>query len=152
MSKKHARVRTAWNEYQLNHGPNMTPMVDVVMVILVFFMATASVLGPEWYLKSSIPHTAPAGTITPDQNKIEQIRLSLSVRDRTHTVVTGGGLTRATLPAAFEMLRQKRVGTDPNNLVVLLAPDPDVPYQDLVALHETCERLGIGKVGIQEAK
>jgi len=33
----------------------MTPMVDVVMVILIFFMASAAFLGAEWFLKAAIP-------------------------------------------------------------------------------------------------
>lgn len=146
----HPRVRTAWNTYQLHHGPNMTPMVDVVMVILIFFMATASVLGPEWYLKSSLPRTAPASTTPPDADKTIQIRLALRI-DNGVTAVTSEGLTNASIPAAIEYLRQKRVGTDPKNIIVLITPAAEVPYQDLVALHEACEKLGILKVGIQDA-
>ena len=32
------RGRTALRQWELRFGPNMTPMVDVVMVILIFFM------------------------------------------------------------------------------------------------------------------
>lgn len=48
-------ARTAWRRYESAFGPNMTPMVDVVMVILVFFMASAAFLGPEWFVKSVLP-------------------------------------------------------------------------------------------------
>lgn len=41
--------------------PNMTPMVDVTLVILIFFMASATIAGPEWFLRGEIP-TAPAQT------------------------------------------------------------------------------------------
>lgn len=151
----HPRVRTAWNTYQLHHGPNMTPMVDVVMVILIFFMATASVLGPEWYLKSSIPRTAPASATPATPDKTEQIRLTLRTLDNTTRITaqasTGPELADATMPQALEFLRQQRLGKDPKTMVVLITPGPDVPYQDLVTLHEACERLGVLKVGIQDA-
>ena len=39
----------------VNVGPNMTPMVDVVMCILIFFMLGTSLASPELFLKS---HTA----------------------------------------------------------------------------------------------
>ncbi|MCP2732564.1 biopolymer transporter ExbD, partial [Limnofasciculus baicalensis] len=55
MSHHPSRKRNALAQHDLHYGPNMTPMVDVVMVILVFFMASAVFLGPEWYLKTAIP-------------------------------------------------------------------------------------------------
>ncbi len=149
MSQSRPKSRTAWNTYQLHHGPNMTPMVDVVMVILIFFMATASVLGPEWYLKSSLPHTAPASaTTTPDQDKLEQIRLKVIVRNGT-TVITAEGLPETSVTGAAAFLMKRREAGDPKKMVVLITPDAAVPYQDLVALHEACEKLGIVKVGVQ---
>ena len=42
------RRRSALYTWQLQFGPNMTPMVDVVMVILIFFMASATFAGAEW--------------------------------------------------------------------------------------------------------
>ena len=36
-------------------GPNMTPMVDVVMVILIFFMTWMSFVGAEWFLRTALP-------------------------------------------------------------------------------------------------
>ena len=42
-------------------GPNMTPMVDVVMCILIFFMLASSFVMPELFLKSSMPAIDKAG-------------------------------------------------------------------------------------------
>src|ERR1700753_544627 len=36
-------------------GPNMTPLVDVVMVILIFLMLAGTFTGSEWYLVSNLP-------------------------------------------------------------------------------------------------
>ena len=36
-------------------GPNMTPLVDVVMVILIFLMLAGSFAGAEHYLVSNVP-------------------------------------------------------------------------------------------------
>src|SRR5256885_841795 len=38
-------------------GPNMTPLVDVVMVILIFLMLAGSFAGAEHYLVSNVPFT-----------------------------------------------------------------------------------------------
>ena len=39
-------------------GPNMTPMVDIVMVILIFLMLAGSFVGAEHYLVSNMPFSA----------------------------------------------------------------------------------------------
>ena len=36
-------------------GPNMTPLVDVVMVILIFMMLVGQFIGAEHYLVSNLP-------------------------------------------------------------------------------------------------
>ena len=38
-------------------GPNMTPLVDIVMVILIFLMLTGTFATAEWFLQSNIPLT-----------------------------------------------------------------------------------------------
>src|SRR6267143_30177 len=38
-------------------GPNMTPLVDVVMVILIFLMLTGSFAAGEHFLQSNMPLT-----------------------------------------------------------------------------------------------
>jgi biopolymer transport protein ExbD len=53
------RTRPLSNRNVLNRssrfGPNMTPMVDVTLVILIFFMASASIAGHEWFLRADLP-------------------------------------------------------------------------------------------------
>lgn len=147
---KHPFVRTAWNTYQMHHGPNMTPMVDVVMVILVFFMATASVLGPEWYLKTSIPRTAPAESAASPVETVE-VALSLDVIEG-RVVVSGAGLEKASLRDLPAALAAEKARAGERTLVVLISPAAAVPYQDLVDVHEACERLGILKVGVRPAE
>ena len=52
-------------------GPNMTPLVDVVMVILIFLMLAGSFGGIEHYLVSSTPVTKTGGgantSVVPDE-------------------------------------------------------------------------------------
>ena len=52
------RRRNAMHQWRLHFGPNMTPMVDVVMVILVFFMASTAFIGPEWLLRIGLAEDA----------------------------------------------------------------------------------------------
>ena len=55
-------------------GPNMTPLVDVVMVILIFLMLAGSFVGQEHFLVSNLPFSekgtgsaAPPAGFIPDE-------------------------------------------------------------------------------------
>jgi biopolymer transport protein ExbD len=127
----------------------MTPMVDVVMVILVFFMASTAVLGPEWFLRSSLPVVSKGATTSPDAAK--QKRLSFDMKPGLGGAVYGGeGITDGPVQefAAKVKAAVDEVGRE--NVIVLLSSAPDVPYQAIVRAHEECRRLGVEKVGMRE--
>lgn len=149
----------------LHHAPNMTPMVDVVMVILVFFMASSAVLGPEWFIKSALPVRSAAAGAPGDTLRLE-FTLRSAPPERasadaagdpnrsgqaqvvTRTLVTGESLDGAPLTALAVRLEQLVKENAGREIAVLLKPDARVPMQDLVFAHDACNRLGIAKVGM----
>src|SRR5690606_9925072 len=56
LRRRDARMRA---EALVGGGPNMTPMVDVILVILIFFMATTVIVGEEWFLGAGLTRQAP---------------------------------------------------------------------------------------------
>jgi biopolymer transport protein ExbD len=143
------RRRNARALYDAHYGPNMTPMVDVVMVILIFFMASTAFLGPEWFLKTNLPVTGPAPA--PADVQPTRLRIALSLNDAGATVASVGesiGMDLATLDTVLLETVERATA---ENTIVLVAPSPEVPYDDVVRLHETCARLGITKVGLVES-
>ena len=145
------RNRSARSAYEAHHGPNMTPMVDVVMVILIFFMASAAILGPEWFLKTSLPVMA-AGA----KSDAEAVRLRIALtRDAGQPRAVLSSNTHpdlkpvllVDLPALLEKERREAKGP----LFALIVPDPRTPYEDVVAAHEACARVGIKDVGLLDA-
>lgn len=147
--KSSFRQRSARAVYEAHQGPNMTPMVDVVMVILIFFMASTAIVGPEWFVRSSLPVVAPATANDPDQPPT-----------RLRIVLEKGGVARVALddaePRATPMfqvedvLRQELAARGPDRLIVLVEPAPDASYDDVVRVHEWCARLGISRVGLHD--
>src|ERR1700753_2777622 len=68
-------------------GPNMTQLVDVVMVILIFLMLAGSFAGAEHYLVRNVPYTPkgaagapPPPGFVPDEPL--EIRVDSPVADR----------------------------------------------------------------------
>lgn len=131
--------------------PNMTPMVDIVMVILVFFMATASVMGPEWLLKSALASTKARTSSAPTD--VKPVRLAISADGATATLFVTGGAGSPTPMADLERVLKglaKDAGTA--EVAVSLDPDDGAPYDAVVKAHEACERAGITKVGTLPGK
>lgn len=151
-SVKHFRRRNALHAYSLHFGPNMTPMVDVVMVILIFFMAFAAFMGNEWFLRAAIPFQSGRGTDPSKRNDPlapppTRLPVALDADDQGHTVVSFLRFSRVSM-AEFE----QRLGEFPRseatrNIEVLLMPTARVPYADVVRAHAACDAVGIYKVG-----
>ncbi len=152
------RKRSALEVYQGHFGPNMTPMVDVVMVILVFFMASAAVLGPDWFIHSALPIRAATAPVSEDS--IIRVELSLSPAPgatRVHAAYLGAipGDTRLPdpprdlpLPDLGTWLAELVRATNADRFVVAITPAGGVPYQDVVRAHEACAAAGIRRTGI----
>lgn len=152
MRRSPLRRRNALALHELHYGPNMTPMVDVVMVILVFFMASASVLGPEWLLRTALPpQRRPAAAAAPDD--LLRVTLALS-RIQNSTQIT---LRRSDDPAGHtprvvtalesdlaELARQR----GPGQIAIIVMPQDDVAYEEVVRVHEYCAAAGLTKVGL----
>jgi biopolymer transport protein ExbD len=152
--------RSALKVYELHYGPNMTPMVDVVMVILIFFMASAAIMGPEWFIRTALPAPTPpqAAAINPPPDA-PGVRLRLELaREGALTRVTlvraDAGATeaqrspRALTLAELSTVLRELAGDAPAEAVVLIKAGPEVPYADVVGAHEACQRLGITRVGL----
>jgi biopolymer transport protein ExbD len=119
-------------------------MVDVVMVILIFFMASAVVMGPEWFVPARLPKTdavAPATATTPPPRVV----LTLT-REGSATVIDANGkrLALAQLAASLGSLTQSRF----EDAIILVQPAADVPYEDVVRVHAACSEAGYRKVGL----
>jgi biopolymer transport protein ExbD len=143
------RSKSAWNNYERHHGPNMTPMVDVVMVILIFFMASTTMLGPEWLLKSGVAR-ADAGTkalTSVETRRFECVLFSAS-NGSTRARFTDREIDLVTLRDDV-IAAADSVGA--SNVVVVLNPEATVSYDDIVLIHEWCAKAGITKIGLGRA-
>jgi biopolymer transport protein ExbD len=143
-----SRRRSALSVYESHHGPNMTPMVDVVMVILIFFMASAAMLGPEWFLASSI---AKPNTVSKPADPANTRRFEVGVLPSPD-----GGAVIALADAQLSItdfetrVIQAVTEVGAEQVTVVIIPDPKVSYDRVVAVHELCARLGITKLALGE--
>lgn len=150
--KASTRLRTAATVASRDFGPNMTPMVDVVMVILIFFMAGSAILGPEWFLGARVEEaqTAPRGDRPGEPPEDDPFALDLPPTRVRVTLASVNGATRveglnlsnATLDDLAARLRDLRdTGVTPT-LEIVVAPSSDTAYQDVIRAYELCAQSG----------
>jgi biopolymer transport protein ExbD/biopolymer transport protein TolR len=113
---------------------NITPLVDVVLVLLVIFMVTAPIL--QSGIELSVPKTITVKEIT-------QERLVISI-DRQQRVFLGNDPININDIAG--RLRQRI--RDPQNESIFLRADEDVPFGAFATVMDAVKQAGISKVSI----
>lgn len=144
--------RTARSRHEERFGPNMTPMIDVVLVILIFFMAGSTFLGQEWFIKSELLRRGSAAA-QKDPLELPPTQLNFKVgRDASGRVrVAGMGDTPLDLETFARSIAGFTKDTDLSQIAVIIEPvDDSVTYDDVVRVHEACLAAGIERIGVSE--
>lgn len=142
------RRRGALRSWQLHFGPNMTPMVDVVMVILVFFMAGTALVGPEWLLRVGL---APADSAAAGF-ELGPADLSVSLSTEGGAVFFDGLGTKAAALGELEATAAAAaaaLGPAIGQTRVTIEAASGVPYEAVVAAHDRLTAAGFGRVAIR---
>jgi biopolymer transport protein ExbD/biopolymer transport protein TolR len=113
---------------------NVTPLVDVVLVLLIIFMITAPVL--QSGIDVSVPKTRTVKEVT-------QQRLVLTI-NKAQQVFLGDTLVNIhELPAKLH-----QPGTDPAHQSIYLRADEEVPFGVFASLMDAVKQAGITNVSI----
>ena len=137
-------------------GPNMTPLVDVVMVILIFLMLAGSFVGQEHFLVSNLPFSEKGtGAAAPPPGYIPDEPLDIRV-DRRPTgdgfIATAGQIRVDNNQDALtqQLLRMRKqlnaAGKPTNTIQVKINPGKNVKYKHLIAVYEAALRADFEKV------
>src|SRR3954463_7812109 len=118
---------------------NVTPLVDITLVLLIIFMVTASyIVSPA--IKVDLPKAA-SGT--------EQTKTTLAL-----TLSKEGALFLNGQPSSDEAV-VRYIGTElPKNpeLQAIIAADKAVPHGDVIHVIDMVKRAGVQRVGISTDK
>ncbi|HZD49670.1 MAG TPA: biopolymer transporter ExbD [Silvibacterium sp.] len=113
---------------------NITPLVDVVLVLLVIFMLTAPVL--QSGIEVSVPKTKTVKEIT-EQRQVVTI-------NRDQEVFLGDKpINLADLPA-----RLAKPGVDPAHQVIYVEADERVPFGAFASVMDAVKQAGITNISI----
>lgn len=113
---------------------NITPFVDVVLVLLIIFMLTAPII--QSGIEVAVPHTKTV-------NQITEPRLVLTI-DREQKVFLGSDPIN--INAIADTLKSKV--KDPEHQSIYLRADENVPFGAFATLMDAVKQSGITNVSI----
>ncbi|MDO5288870.1 MAG: biopolymer transporter ExbD [Pseudomonadota bacterium] len=125
------RGRRAMNEI------NMVPFIDVMLVLLIIFMVTATVITPG---AINIPHGGQAQR-APDK------RVDVMI-DAEGRLSLGGEVTRPEVSEQEAVEAIAQVLQDNPELPVMIAADSDLQYKQVMSMMRQLREAGVQRVGL----
>lgn len=124
----------------------MTPMIDVVFLLLVFFVWTSSFEIPEFDLPGSIA-MPPTGTLAvtdqPPPEAFDEIVIRLSRNNDQLVIRANGEVIMNTSVLRDYLARVLEVGVQPP---VIVDPDDNVTMQWAVEVYDAARSVGVDRV------
>ncbi len=127
-----ARTQTAMSDI------NVTPLVDVVLVLLLIFMLTAPVL--QSGIEVAIPHTRSTAVLTEE-------RVVVTIDKDQNVFLQSHGADKAVNLANLATLLQTNE-KDPAKRVVYVRADERVPFGAFASVMDSVKRAGITNISI----
>ncbi len=118
---------------------NVTPFVDIVLVVLIIFMVTTPVLVKS-YLEVQLPKAASVSQSPPSP-------LNITLSQDGQIDLNGQEVTKEELQSKVRVMIQE----NPNTQAIISA-DRDMPHGDVIAIIDTIKRVGINKFAIATTK
>ena len=115
---------------------NVTPLVDVMLVLLVIFMVTAPIL------QQGVELELPKETIAPIQGEGEQLIVSI-IKEGKVFIGDGNEVEAETIGVKLKAILQTR-----EDKRVFIKADTKVEYGNVMAVMANIRRSGITKVGL----
>lgn len=132
---------------------DMTPMVDIVFQLLIFFMVTAS-FSLQKSMEVPKPKDDRPSTSATIEEPVDVIALTILVDHvGSFRIVSEEGDDEEEVPSEQELivrLRQKKVEAGPDAVVtVLVKANGEAPHYRVVMAVDSAATAGFGKVGLQ---
>ena len=138
-------------------GPNLLPLVDVVMVILLFLMMAGAFAGMEHNLAAALP----SGPGASDQAVIKKDNVMLEVRVDARRgaddfLATAGRIQVRDADSLRVQLTRMRAqfvagGTPAQRVQVVINPNHFAKYQTVISVYQACLEAGFTEIGFHAA-
>lgn len=119
-------------------GFNMTPMIDVVFLLIIFFLVSSHLAKQESQLELPLP-VADSGEAS---RETAVRRVTLNVRDDGRVTLAGRSIGTGALPTRLRQVRAEESG----DMEIRIRSDRRVAYREIEPVLLACARAGIWNV------
>jgi biopolymer transport protein ExbD len=119
-------------------GFNMTPMIDVVFLLIIFFLVSSHLAKQETQIEMALPTAASAS----DDAPAERPRLTINIAADGSYSLAGRPISADRLPEQFAAVREKEGG----DVEVRIRGSRRAPYSAAEPIMVACTRAGIWDV------
>ncbi|MBN2473058.1 MAG: biopolymer transporter ExbD [Pirellulales bacterium] len=135
-------MRVPTNLARGNLGFNMTPMIDVVFLLIIFFLVSSHLAQQEVQLDLDLPDAGSGQR--PDREEIRRVVVNvLPQEEPAGRIMVGGRLMHEWQLAKLIDYESRDAG---RQLEVRIRTDRRVPYRMIEPLMVACARAGVWKV------
>ena len=122
---------------------NVVPYIDVMLVLLVIFMAAAPMVNPSVI---NLP-TAGKSALPPPS----YIQIALKPDEAATIGVTGGSAPsrQQAVSSRAELVRRMReLHAQDGNLAIMIAADKNIKYDEVIQMVSEAKKIGFNRVGL----
>jgi len=113
---------------------NLTPLIDVVFLLLIFFMVSTS-----FTRETQIKLDLPKASVEPLESKIDSLEISIDKEGRYF--VNGKGLVNVSIDTLKRAITP--ILNDNKDISVIISADANTPYQSVVTAMDATSQLGV---------
>src|SRR3954468_21680994 len=126
---------------ELNSDINVTPMVDVMLVLLIIFMIVTPLL------QQGISVNLPREMISPDEDAdiAKDTSVIVTIPDNSNFYI---GKEQFPLDALGDVIKRRMEGKTPEKRIVYIKSGVDVDYGRVVQAIDTIRKQDIDKIGL----
>ena len=122
----------------------MTPMIDVIFLLLIFFVCTANFKPPEEMLPvdSTMPGSVSTEAVLPDPVDLDFVRIQIAFDPVPHWQIEGNHCS--TFHEVQNILLLYREAKP--DIPVILESADNVPTSNVVDVYDVCRRVGLTQI------
>jgi biopolymer transport protein TolR len=126
---------------EYNSDINVTPMVDVMLVLLIIFMIVTPLL------QQGVSVNLPRDTVSPDEDAdiAKDTSVIVAIPDNNNFYI---GKDQFPLDALGDVIERRMEGKTPDKRIVYIKSGIDVDYGRVVEAIDTIRRRDIDKIGL----
>ena len=124
----------------------MTPMIDVIFLLLIFFVCTASFQAAEEVLPANLSLPGTLSAVEPIDQELEDLE-EIVVKIRWHDGGVGWQINERDLNSLEEVGAVLQAAAEVKiDLPVILDPDGPVPIENVIDVWDVCRQIGLERV------